>query len=274
MHEGIYRIKSGLPGPTVAIFAGLHGNELAGVIAVQELASTLKLTRGSAILVVANPPAVKANKRMLEKNMNRCFYPESDGSSYEDARARVLMKILDKCDALIDLHMFYDDDGVPFVICEENALELASKFDVDIISTNWSTTEPGATDGYMFQKGKIGVCIECGPISKPQEYKEFALRSVYQMLRYYDMTDAIVEYSKTPKRIIRVQKAIHKTSSNFKLKKGLQNFMALEDNQVIAEDGSRKYQANAGEYIIFPHYNARIGEEAYVIGTEIQSRYQ
>src|SRR6185369_17926132 len=119
----VIELSSGKPGPSLAILAGVHGNELAGVYALQELLPTLKPTRGKVYVAFANPPAIEANTRMLNKNLNRCFVADNHGTTPEDERARELMKMLDKCDALLDLHMFYDDDGVPFVICEDNALD-------------------------------------------------------------------------------------------------------------------------------------------------------
>lgn len=264
----IIEITSNKPGPTLAIFAGLHGNETAGVFALQELIPKLKITRGKIFIAYANPPAIEAGVRMINKNMNRCFDKDNKGTDPEDIRARELMTVLDKCDALLDLHMFYDDDGVPFVICEDNAVDIAGKFDVDIISTNWDTTEPGAADGYMFRLGKIGICIECGPISKAQEYKDFSIRTIYQFLRHFDMSDSLTEFSIKPKRIVRASHMVRKSSVNFKLIDGFRNFDKMKNGQIISVDGEEKYIAHDGECIIFPHYNARIGEEAFIIGTE------
>src|SRR5690606_13665355 len=113
----------------------------------------------------------------------------------EDIRARELMSILDESDELLDLHMFYDEAGQPFVICEDNSVAIAKRFDVDIISTKWTVVEPGGTDGYMYLQGKVGICVECGPIAKAEQYVPFAKQTVYQFLKSYDMTDEEVAYS-------------------------------------------------------------------------------
>ncbi|MCA9347849.1 succinylglutamate desuccinylase/aspartoacylase family protein [Candidatus Saccharibacteria bacterium] len=264
----IIEIDSGKTGPALAIFAGVHGNELAGVYALQKLLPTLKLTRGKLYIAFANPPAIRAKVRMVKQNLNRCFVANNKGTSYEDRRARELMAILDKCDALLDLHMFYDDDGLPFVICEDNAVEVAHTFDVGIISTNWAKAEPGASDGYMFSQGKIGLCVECGPISKSKEYTDFAVKTIYQFLQYFDMSLKKVSLSKVPKRFVVANKSVYKSSANFTLKAGYKNFDRLKPGEVIAQDGGKKYLSQEGECIIFPHYKARVGEEAYIIGIE------
>ncbi|HSX33599.1 MAG TPA: succinylglutamate desuccinylase/aspartoacylase family protein [Candidatus Saccharimonadales bacterium] len=266
--EKIFEIHGPKPGPTLAIFAGVHGNELAGVLALQELLPQLRLTKGTVYAAYANPPAIAAKVRMINKNLNRCFIAGNEGTTPEDVRARELMAVLDKSDALLDLHMFYDAHGQPFVICEDEAVGLAQTFDVDIISTNWTRTEPGGSDGYMHLAGKIGICVECGPISQAEVYKEFAKRTVYQFLQHFGMTDEPVALSTRSKRIVRAQRAVYKTSADFVLGDGFRNFDALDPGQIIARDGNKTYTAEAGDCIIFPHYGARIGEEAYIIGTE------
>jgi succinylglutamate desuccinylase len=265
----IIELNSTQPGPTLAVFAGVHGNEMAGVLALEALLPTLDITKGKLYIAFANPPAIAGGVRMVNKNLNRCFVSGNNGSEPEDVRARELMAVLDGCDALLDIHMFYDDNGIPFVICEPDALDLANKFDVGIISTNWTDTEPGATDGYMHVQGKIGICIECGPISKAAEYKNFAIKTIYQFLRYYDMTNEEVVFSTQPKRIIAAQRSIYKTAESFQLAKGFHNFDKLAASQTIAVDANQTYVARAKECIIFPHYGARVGEEAYIIGKDL-----
>lgn len=263
----IIKLVSNIPGPTVAIFAGTHGDELAGVYALEKLIPSLQPVKGTVYLAFANPPAISVNVRMIDKNMNRCFITGNQGNLYEDKRARELMKVLDKCDALLDLHMFYDK-GKPFAICEDNAVLIAQLFDVDIISTNWNQIEPGAADGYMYEQGKIGICVECGPIPKPEAYTDFAIKTVYQFLQHFDMSPKVVQSSQIPKRHIIANKAVHKKSEQFQLLPDFQNFQKLEENQPIAVDGDIRYCAQKNECIIFPHYSARVDEEAYIIGVE------
>lgn len=264
----IFEIIGAEDGPVVAIFAGMHGDELAGVLALKKLLPNLTVTKGRAYIAFANPPAIQMGVRMINKNLNRCFFAGNQGAMPEDKRARELMAVLDTCDALLDLHMFYDDNGVPFAICEDNAVDLVSKFDLDIISTNWSHTEPGAADGYMYMNGKIGICVECGPISKAADYTGFATQTIYQFLRHFGMTDKPITFSTKPKRIIKAEKTIYKTSERFVLKGGLGNFDALQPGQVIATESGKQYVAKARECVIFPHYKARVGEEACIIGAE------
>lgn len=256
------------PGPSLAIFAGVHGNEKVGILALQKAVPQLKLKRGSLSIAFANPPAIESNVRFVEKNLNRCFEPGNTDTSWEDNRARELMKLLDGCDALLDLHAFNELEGSPFVICEENALDLAQIFDVPLISTNWYASEPGGTDGYMYQAGKIGICLECGPLSKQEEFIDFTINSIHQFLKYYQMIDSDIAFSQTPKRIIRTERAVIRTSKNFTLDPTLQSFQKLSEGQVLGSLNDKQLVGRDGEYIIFPRPQAPIGAEAYVIGRE------
>lgn len=262
----VIKIDSGKPGPTVAIFAGVHGNETASVFALQNLLPELSISKGTLYVAFANPPAIKQNVRMINKNLNRCFFKGNNGDEPEDKRARELMTVLDKCDALLDLHMFYDNEGAPFVICEDNAIDLARVFDVGIVSTNWTEVEPGGTDGYMYLNGKIGVCVECGPISKATEFIGFAEKTILQFLSYFKMSTTEIAFSTSEKRIIKAKHAVLKSSHEFKLIDGFINFQKLSPGQLLAKDAIQEYCAKQGECIIFPHYSARIGEEAYILG--------
>lgn len=266
--NNIWTIDSGQPGPTVAIFGGVHGNEKAGVYAIEKMRNNLQILKGKVHLVIANLPAVAASVRMLETNLNRLFVRGLAGNTWEHKRAQELMDLLDSCDALLDLHMYYDAAGEPFVICEPPALPVANLLNVPIISTNWTKVEPGAADGYMHEQGKIGICLECGPIAQARQKTGFAIQSIKQFLAFFDMIDEPLNLP-TPKRLLQAEKAVFKTSNNFALTPNLKNFQNLSPGQVIATDGQRQYTAAPGQCIMFPHYNARVGEEAYILGKSI-----
>ena len=265
----IFKFEAKQPGPSLAIFAGVHGDEKAGVWALQELLPKLQPTRGTLYLAFANPPAIKKNVRLVTKNLNRCFFKGNHGSTYEDKRARQLMAVLDECEALLDLHAFNDKKGVPFIICEENALNIAAKLNPTIISTNWSEAVPGGSDGYMYKSGKVGICLECGSISKSKQFQALAVKTVKQFLRHFQMLDTDVEFSINPKRITRANYSVIRTSKDYHLKSGMTNFQELKSGEVYSSQDGKDFVARKGECIIFPRPDAKIGAEAFVIGREI-----
>ena len=145
----IYLKKGKMQGKTLAIFAGAHGNEKVGVLALDKIIKDVKIDCGKVYFVYANPKAIEIGKRKIVKDLNRLFLPNNKGSSYEDNRARKLMRILYNSDALLDLHAFKYKKGKPFVICEKDSYELASKMNFKFVISGWDKYDIGSADGYM-----------------------------------------------------------------------------------------------------------------------------
>lgn len=273
LDEGVTKIESGIYSPTIAVFAGVHGDEKAGVMALQEALPVLEneLVKGTFYGVFANPPAIEQNVRAVNKNLNRCFVEGVNGPTYEDKRAKRLMSLLDKCDALLDLHAFKDETAPPFIICEEDSLDIAQQLKPEIISTNWSEAEPGATDVYMFENGKPAICLECGPIAQSKKYKDLALQSIYSFLSYFGLIEKpqAKQDISVPKRIIRAEYSVVNESEDCLIDDELESFQKLKEGQLIGAQASKVYRANEGEVIIFPRPDAATGEEVFIIGKEI-----
>lgn len=86
------------PGPTALIQAGIHGDEVAGVHALQELLEAeIRPTRGRLIVVpVMNPPAYRARQRCAPGglDLNRCFPGEADAPARERRLAAQFMALV------------------------------------------------------------------------------------------------------------------------------------------------------------------------------------
>jgi hypothetical protein len=86
------------PGPTALIQAGIHGDEIAGVHALQEfLEEELRPTRGRLIVVpVMNPPAYRARQRSAPGglDLNRCFPGDASAPERERRLARRFMDLV------------------------------------------------------------------------------------------------------------------------------------------------------------------------------------
>lgn len=87
------------PGPTALIQAGIHGDEVAGVHALQELLEEeIRPTHGRLIVVpVMNPPAYRARQRMAPGglDLNRCFPGDAEAAERERRLARRFMDLVE-----------------------------------------------------------------------------------------------------------------------------------------------------------------------------------
>lgn len=87
------------PGPTALVQAGIHGDEVAGVHALQEMLEDdgLRPTHGKLIVVpVMNPPAYRARQRAAPGglDLNRCFPGDADAPERERRLARKFMDLV------------------------------------------------------------------------------------------------------------------------------------------------------------------------------------
>lgn len=119
--------SAGRPGPHVMVSAVVHGNELCGAIAVDELLrAEVRPSRGRLTLAFMNAaacerfdPAHPALGRYLDEDFNRLWSAEVlDGprDSVELRRAREVRPVVDEVDYLLDLHsMQYG--STPLALC-------------------------------------------------------------------------------------------------------------------------------------------------------------
>jgi predicted deacylase len=111
----VTRLDSGRPGPNVLVTAGVHGNELCGVIALDFLRrEAIKPTRGTLTLAVCNYAAYlrfdRANpfiSRFVDEDFNRVWSQavlDGPRRTVEVVRARELRPIVAQADMLLDIH--------------------------------------------------------------------------------------------------------------------------------------------------------------------------
>ena len=124
---GVWRFAAAAPGPNVAITALIHGNEIAGALALTELLNTRPAPRrGSLTLIFANldayarfDPENPTASRYAEEDMNRVWETavlDGPRQSLELIRARALRPFIDEADILLDLHsMLWPSD--PLILC-------------------------------------------------------------------------------------------------------------------------------------------------------------
>ncbi|MBP9822378.1 MAG: succinylglutamate desuccinylase/aspartoacylase family protein [Candidatus Pacebacteria bacterium] len=263
--DSIVKKVGKLPGKTVAVFAGVHGNEKVGILTLDKFIKELEIESGIAYFVYANPPAIEKNVRMVDKNLNRLFFRENTGDTYEDKRAVELMDILDECEALLDLHSYNSESGDQFAITEENGYDLVSKMDFPIVASGFSNLG-GGTDGYMHKKGKIGICIECGTTNKHESFLGLAENSIYQFLQYFGCIEKRVEYSNVSQRHLRVKEIISKKNDNFRFSKEFRTFDLLPAGEPFMFDGDVQRTALNNECILFPQPKTKVGDDAGIIG--------
>lgn len=100
----VYELDSGSPGPTAVVLGGVHGNEVSGYRAAEEMVGW-NVEAGMLVVVPwANVPAIEADERHgPDGDLNRQFPPGAEPTS-ELARALWGVVTDHDPDAVIDLH--------------------------------------------------------------------------------------------------------------------------------------------------------------------------
>jgi predicted deacylase len=108
---GVVVLNGARPGPALAIVSGLHGTEYASIVAVERLIDSVDPAQLAGTLILVPLVNVASFERMVphvnpvdNKNMNRFFPGNADGTQTERAAYVITREVVDKCDHLIDLH--------------------------------------------------------------------------------------------------------------------------------------------------------------------------
>ncbi|NWF93146.1 MAG: succinylglutamate desuccinylase/aspartoacylase family protein [Syntrophaceae bacterium] len=105
----VYRLIGREAGPTVLIFAGIHGDESGGYLAADRYVG-LKLLRGNLIVVPRlNLYAVLTGRRtgLSGRDMNRKFSDSEEENDPDDKVVRLAKSLMDQADIILNLHQGY-----------------------------------------------------------------------------------------------------------------------------------------------------------------------
>ncbi len=171
-------------GPTALIQAGIHGDEVAGVHALQELLEQeIRPTHGRLIVVpVMNPPAYRARQRKAPDglDLNRCFPGDAQAPEREHRLARRFMDlVLDERPALVatlhESHKRYDPAVTPSFgqtlvygveprpeIVDRTVARLNERFsgDNEHFDPQYYPVATSSTEVIVDAVGCVGLCVE------------------------------------------------------------------------------------------------------------------
>ncbi|MDQ3014847.1 MAG: succinylglutamate desuccinylase/aspartoacylase family protein [bacterium] len=267
MVEGIYTVSGDLPGKTVTVMGGVHGDEPCGIVAIKSLISTFKPQQGKIHFIIANLRAIEQNKRETEMNLNRAFRPSEllnpgQENSYERLRALELMPYLDESEALLDIHSSMTVGSIPFIICEPHSFDIASRLPFTIISNGWDVIHPGGTDYYINKKGGKGICIECG-YHLDEIAPTIAKNSILIFLDLMGLTNGAMPDQTLGQKKIYAHYVYHSKES-FRLAKKFGDFEEISQVTLIGTDDNTQVVAHEDGVVIFAR--ERPGpDEAFVL---------
>jgi succinylglutamate desuccinylase len=267
MKPTIYTKQGAADGPTIAIFAGVHGNERAGILTLDYLRKYLHVERGVVHLVYANPPAIAAGVRYEHQNLNRIMLRDKERATYEDELASHLMNLLDGCDALLDLHAYPEERGPGelFAICEADAYPIANMLGVRFVVSELYKHQQGSTEQYMLRQNKVGICVELGNNNTPERFVGDGIAISKTFLAHFGCIQKQENKINVDQSKLRAVLFYKKQHPVFTFAKNFRTFDQLEAGELIGHDGDREVRAEKACYIMFPQKNNSLDNEAFML---------
>lgn len=261
-------IDTGVPGPSVVLMAGVHGDEPCGLDAFRELIPDVDIEKGKLTFLLGNRKAIEAGTREYQENLNRIFQPDKNltdaqKQTYEYKRSREMMPVLAEADISLDLHSSSTSETEPFVICEPHSNDIATYLPANIVVSGFDELHPTGTDAYVNQQGGKGICLECGNHTDASA-KKVAIEAVKNLLHMLGMQKReSVSQSRTQKILHAIQ--AYKTKEEFKQARPFADFEDVSSDTLIGYDGDTPLCANTDGVAIFVKEIQTPGKQAFMI---------
>jgi len=134
----VYHLFGKERGPTVLIFAGIHGDESAGYLAAERFVG-LKLLKGNLIIVPRlNLYAIFTGKRtgLSGGDMNRKFLPSEEEKDPDDKIVGLAKSLIDQADIILNLHQGYGFYSLVWIDHARNPIRWGQCNVIDISTYN------------------------------------------------------------------------------------------------------------------------------------------
>lgn len=291
----IGHIKGSKPGPTVVVFGGIHGNEPAGVLALEQVFDSLRQIdrehlSGNVFALRGNLPALDQKKRFLEQDLNRMWtetlikkITEKDDTLLKPEEKELLQlgasveRILQEQEPpfyFIDLHTT-SSETKPFITVNDALInrKFARLFKVPTILGIEEYLE-GPLLSYINEKGHVCVGFESG--SHDSEESVLNSVSLIWLVLWHSgfLTKMEADLKKAhAEQLRRSSKGDHHfyeithrevitEDDTFRMLPGFRNFQRIKKGRPLARNGNKEIVADRNTLIFMPLYQEQ-GEEGF-----------
>ena len=243
---GIISVKGRKKGPTVGIIATIHGIELCGRKAAQNILRDYEIERGRLVLVDGNPEATILGRRFVDGDMNRMFTERtlsSKGSQQDLVRARYLAEFLPTIgiDFAVDCHSVSSRTPRPFAISFPGTEELVQLCPMARIY-GWRGIVKGTLAEWLCNHGTPTVVIEAGQHEAAASVRQTERTLVSVLARHGVITPKKPVPARRQQAFDVVENVQIADPDTFAFHRDYASFDALEPGEKIATDAKRTYR--------------------------------
>jgi predicted deacylase len=285
---GFLTRRAAADGPHVALLALMHGNELAGAIALDRLLRAgLAPARGRLTFGFVNlegfarfDPARPTVSRFIDEDLNRLWEPavlDGPRSSRELDRAREIRPVIDTVDVLLDLHsMLWPSD--PLILSGTTAKGRALALEIGtpalVVADRGHLNGRRMIDYQRFADPAtpfVGNLVEAGQHWEPATV-DTMLASIAGLLRHLDLVGADAPLPAPPQRgqqlVATVTDAVTASTAEFSFVRAFRGGdIVPRRNTVIALDGAREIRTPHDDcLLVMPSLRPSRGHTAVRLG--------
>ncbi len=292
-------LKGEQPGPLLVLMAGIHGNEPAGIRAVERvvkvLGSTLPSLRGRIVGLRGNLKALSLGERFIHRDLNRLWTSESIrhirnlDPQILDTEQRELSELLDELRRLdqahpgpkvmIDLHTTSAPGGKFSVVEEDDlSIDLALALQAPVIR-GLTKALMGTTASYCVAQGWSGLAFEAGQHHDPRAVDEHEA-AIWVLLQRLGLIEGQTNWEikaeqallhlrddslGLPRQVAVRYRHVVQTSDRFRMRPGYVNFQPVHQGEWLADDQSGRILAPTEGLILMPLYQPQGADGFFII---------
>lgn len=280
-------------GPLLLCVGGIHGNEPAGVVALRRVLARLHARepsfRGRLLAVAGNPPALRANRRFIERDLNRGWSVRrvsavlEQPASAEDVEQAALLGILVPAIreatgdvVLLDLHTT-SSTSPPFVTLSDT-LEIrtfAARLGLPLVLGIEEEIDTMAD--YLSGFGALAIGIEAGRHDDPVsiDVHEAALWVSLHAAGCLDDDAEVVDVAACRRRLAEARaglpgvfEVIYRRAiapgDEFRMNPGFANFTPVRAGEIVARDDRGRVPVPMSGRLFLPLYQAQ-GDDGFFL---------
>lgn len=297
----IASIRGSLPGPTLLILGGIHGNEPAGVLAADRVLPRIQERRadlrGEVVLLRGNTRALERNVRYIDADLNRQW--RADNARIGESGNCVpleMSELVEQGELLVALKeaisrargdIYFVDlhttsaQGKPFATVGDTLRNrrFALNFPVTIV-LGLEEQIDGTLLEYINHLGAITMGFEAGQheaITSVDHHEAVIWNATVATgnFRREDLVEldhwrSVLKRAGGGRRVVEVR---HRHAivpeDGFQMEPGFRNFQPVRRGQVLARDRSGEIEARETGLILLPLYQT-LGDDGFFLGRDVK----